>query len=328
MDPTQADWGSMTVAVLGEHIISFICFEMLRGMSPLSVVNVYLPHIENYWAELGVDIKFCEARKCKRVKLVAKGVMNAYFKKHPKSGRVKVVFSLPMTDAVPIFLRHDHVCIQQLFRLAMRLGIWFLLRKGEYLKTHKNKGGLRRDCLVFSSPSGAHIPYTMIGKTVASALHVNVKFSKTDPHGYGRLVSHQRQPPGASCVVSEIENFIAKTRDLWHVKETQALFVWPDGSDLLADDVAMVMKGVAGLLGTDPKKVSVHSLRFGGASLLASFGLPQYLIEYFGGWKADSKTLPLYTRPDSSSLGIASACFGRFKADGEIGARLAQLGVQ
>ena len=78
------------------------------------------------------------------------------------------------------------------------------------------------------------------------------------------------------------------------------------------------MKGIALFLSKDLKNISCHSLLFGKASLLASFRLPQYLIEYFGGWKADSKTKPLYTKPNSSSLAIASACFGELKADGEM----------
>ena len=162
---------------------------------------------------------------------------------------------------------------------------------------------------------------------VTEFVHVNIKFSKTDPHGYGRLIAHQRQDEGAPCIVAEMESFVASTRDLWGVKEDDGVFVWPDGSDVTVDKVAGVMKAVAETLECDPKKVSAHSLRYGGASLLASFGLPQYLIEYFGGWKKGSKTMPLYARPDSQSLGLVSACFGRFKMGGEIGARLNELGL-
>ena len=211
---------------LGERIISYVCFEVLRGMSPESIIRNYLPHIENYMAEERIEIRFHEARATKRVRLVCKGLLNAYFKKNPKKGRVKVVFSLPMTDAVPVFLRHEPVWLQQLIRLAMRVGIWFLLRKGEYLKTSRNNGGIRRRELEFTASSGARIQYTHVGTSVvAQALNVNVTFSKTDPHGYGRLVSHQRQPPGSPCIVSEMERFIAMTRDLWGAGEDMAVFL-------------------------------------------------------------------------------------------------------
>ena len=239
-------------------------------------------------------------------------MLNSYHKKNLKSGRVKLAFSLPMTDAVLTTLCQRPPWLQTLMGLAMRLGICFLPRKGEYLKTARNEGGL----------------YAGVGgKMLAESVHVNVKFSKTDPHGYGRLVAHQRQDEGAPCIVAEMESFIASTRDLWGVKEEDGVFVWPDGSDVTADEVAGEMKAVAETLGCDPKKVSAHSLRYGGASLLASFGLPQYLIEYFGGWKKGSKTMPLYARPDSKSLGLVSACFGKFKMGGEIGARLNELGL-
>jgi hypothetical protein len=209
----------------------------------------------------------------------------------------------------------------------MRLGIWFLLRKGEYLKTSLNTGGIPRTCLKFSDADGRVIPYRGVGIVAATSLHLTVKFSKTDRHGYGRLVAHQRQADGTPCIVSEIERFVAFTRDSWSIGVDRSLFVWPDGSDFTADEMAGEMKSVAVLLGCDASKVSAHSLRFGGASLLASFGLPQYIIEYFGGWAKDSKTLPLYAQPDSSALAIASGCFGKFRMGGEIGAKLRDLGV-
>ena len=165
-----------------------------------------------------------------------------------------------------------------------------------------------------------------MGTIAATSLHLTVRFSKTDRQGYGRLVAHQRQDGGTPCIVSEIEKFVAYTRDAWGIGKDHALFVWPDGSDFTADEMAGEMKSVAALLGCDATKVSAHSLRFGGASLLASFGLPQYIIEYFGGWAKDSKTLPLYAQPDSAALAIASGCFGRFRMGGEVGARLRDLG--
>ena len=172
------------------------------------------------------------------------------------------------------------------------------------------------------------MPYATIGgKVAAESVYVNVKFSKTDPQGYGRLVAHQRHNEGAQFIVAEIESFAASTRDLWGVKEEGGVLVWPDRSDVTADKVAGEMKVVAKTLGCDSKEVSAHSLRYGGVLLSVSFGLPQYLIEYFGGWKKGSKTMPLYARPNSKSLGLVSTCFGRLKIKGEIDERFNELGL-
>jgi hypothetical protein len=304
-----------------------MCFEVMRGMSPISVVTGYLPHIGTDYAMRGVHCWFNDARKDRLVNLVAKGMLNKFHKENPKSSRAKLAFTLSMTSAVSITLRNEPNWLIQLVRLSMRLGIWFLLRKGEYLKTCRNDGGLPRSCVKFADEDGRAIPYSEIGRRPASSLHLTVKFSKTDRHGYGRLVAHQRQPDGNSCIVSEVESFISFSRDTWSIGEHSPLFAWPDGSDFLADEMAEEMKCVASLLGCDKTKVSCHSCRYGGASLLASFGLPQYIIEYFGGWAKDSKTLPLYAQPDTGALAIASGCFGRFKMGGEIGARLRDLGL-
>ena len=318
---------ALTLAEMSNHIISYVCFEMLRGMSPISTTTSYLSHIECYLDIEGVESRFGIARTSRLVKLVCKGLINAFHKKNPKSGRVKLAFSLPMTEAVSVTLKNGPEWLRVLVGLAMRMGIWYLLRKGEYLKTSRNDGGLRRQHAEFMDKLGRRIPYNRVGKMKAQSLHVNVKFSKTDPHGYGRLIAHQRQREGAACIVTEMEEFVSATRDLWGIGEDKGVFAWPDGSDLTADEVAGEMKAIAVTLKCDEKKVSAHSLRYGGASLLASFGLPQYLIEYFGGWKEGSKTMPLYTRPEGSSLNIVSACFSRFEMGGEIGARLRRMGV-
>ena len=326
IDPKQVNWASESLDWFCHHLIAFMCFEIMRGMSPVSVVTSYLSHIGTYFAMQGVRCWFSEARKDRLVNLVAKGLLNRYHKDHPKSGRAKLAFSLAMTEAVSLTLRGEPEWLQRLVRLSMRLGIWYLLRKGEYFKTSRNRGGVPRSCLKFADASGRPIVYAEVGLRVAASLHLSVKFSKTDRHGYGRLVAHQRQSGKAGCIVKEMEEFIAFTRDQWFINESSSLFVWPDGSEFTADEMAGEMKSVALVLGCDPTKVSAHSCRYGGASLLASFGLPQYLIEYFGGWAKDSKTLPLYAQPDASALAIASGCFGRFRMSGEIGAKLRELG--
>ena len=45
-----------------------------------------------------------------------------------------------------------------------------------------------------------------------------------------------------------------------------------------------------------------HSLRYGGATMMASAGFPQYLIAHYGGWTADSEALKRYVRPSDESI--------------------------
>ncbi len=46
------------------------------------------------------------------------------------------------------------------------------------------------------------------------------------------------------------------------------------------------IKTVAISLGLDPSRYSSHSLRIGGASVMAAAGLPDYVIQLIGRWKS------------------------------------------
>ena len=46
------------------------------------------------------------------------------------------------------------------------------------------------------------------------------------------------------------------------------------------------IKRVAVFLGLDPNLYSTHSLRIGGATVMAAAGLPDYIIQLIGRWKS------------------------------------------
>ena len=73
-----------------------------------------------------------------------------------------------------------------------------------------------------------------------------------------------------------------------------------------ADEMATAMKRTMDSLGLDGSKVTAHSLRYGGATMLAAAGLPQYVIAYFGGWTADSKSLLSYMQLGAQAVANAS----------------------
>ena len=186
-----------------------MCFEIMRGMSPVSVVTSYLSHIGTYFAMQCLRCWFSEAKRDRLVNLLAKGLINRYHK----------------AEAVLLTLRGEPEWLQRLVRLSMRLGIWYLHRKGEYLKTSRNRGGVPRSCLKFADASGQPIVYAEVGSRVAASLHLSVKFSKTDRHGYCRLIAHQCQSGKAGCIVKEMEKFIAFTCDQWLINELSSLLV-------------------------------------------------------------------------------------------------------
>ncbi len=48
--------------------------------------------------------------------------------------------------------------------------------------------------------------------------------------------------------------------------------------------------------------VRSHSLCYGGTTMMAAAGFPQYLIANNGGWKATSRSLERYARPSDESI--------------------------
>ena len=44
-------------------------------------------------------------------------------------------------------------------------------------------------------------------------------------------------------------------------------------------------------------RATSHSLRYGGATMLAAAGFPQYIIAHYGGWSENSSALKIYARP-------------------------------
>jgi hypothetical protein len=89
------------------------------------------------------------------------------------------------------------------------------------------------------------------------------------------------------------------------------------GFDPVTDKtVSDMMKFGSAASGLDPRKVSAHSLRYGGATMLAASGLPQYLICWYGGWKEDSATMRLYSTIGQEAVGMVSEVMSRQSGTG------------
>jgi hypothetical protein len=317
-------WSDICLMAMEALLIGFVCFEVsLRGMSPISTCNVYVPHITNSFAVHNKQSRFQEASRQRRYQLVARGLTNRYNQANPKCERAKAAFSLDMTIG-SFWVRAGLVA--SLCYTAMRFGIFFLLRKGEFLHDpRKPTSGIRRSHVLFFTAQHLQIPYELVGSAdyPAHSVRIQVTFSKTDQSGYGRLLEHVRQPTSGACIVRELERYIAYSRKYWKLSTDDLLFVNPDGSPFLSSTVASCMKDIAEVLGMDANKVSAHSLRYGGATPTAPFRPPQKNIAYYGGWKEDSESLRLYARPSTGSMALVSDCFAKGRADGAVATKIA-----
>jgi hypothetical protein len=292
-------------------IVMYLSFEIgVRGMSPHSIKRTYLGGISNYFIEIGVRNHFDRARSSKLVKYVLRGYIRIYSQMHPASGMKKVAFTIELTT-------HTRAAMERygLFRgnplkkdaimFALELGIYFLLRKSEYLPTSRTNKGRQWKFVKFIGRDGKVIPWAFVGVTPAVEMILKVDKSKTDQFGRGRLVRH-KEVEGPNCIVKKIVAWVVRCRDELGAGPEDYLFQVGDRVLVKADEMATAMKRTMDSLGLDGSKVTAHSLRYGGATMLAAAGLPQYVIAYFGGWTADSKSLLSYMQLGAQAVANAS----------------------
>jgi hypothetical protein len=154
--------------------------------------------------------------------------------------------------------------------LALRTGIYFLLRKSEYLTNRKGDDhGILRSDILFFGKEGFPIACSSILKGQSGSVRFNIPYSKCDQFGKGRNILHVRQDGN---VRMELD-----------ASEDDYLFRIKGRNIISSEQVSIVMKRTAEFFGFASDKISAHSLRYGGATMLAAAGLPQYIIAYFGG---------------------------------------------
>ena len=292
--------------IMESHVAAFIGFEVgLRGMSPWSIKKTYLGAIASGFVKARIRNEFRAACKSEWIKFLLRGYVNVYSRMHPASDFKKLAFTVELVRFTKEALRSsghrrgDERLFVKAVTLAMTFGIYFLLRKSEYLPggtAALSRGGIRWRRVRFFDDTGAKIPWEKVRLGRAKMIQVNVVRSKTDQHGFGRLVKHE-VVHGENCIVKKVEVWASYCRDILHATEEDFMFRVGSAVPLVTDsEVAGVMKAIVSHLGWDVSKISAHSLRYGGATMLAAAGLPQYVIAYFGGWTQDSSTLKHYTQ--------------------------------
>ena len=184
----------------------------------------------------------------------------------------------------------------------MEFGIYFLLRKSEFLPCGNKSNGIQWKNIVFFSESGHPIAFKELTRKSVKSVQINITKSKMDQHGYGRLVKHNCVS-GPQCIVKKLVGWAISCRDIRNMSVDDYLFL-KRGCKAVVNEgaVSIAMKCIVRFLGWKIDKVSPHSLRYGGATMLAAAGLPQYIIAYFGGWSDNSKSLRIYTQVGSEAV--------------------------
>ena len=298
-------------------IMRYLSFEIgLRGMSPRSIGSVYLGGIASHFVRVGARNRFQEAMASKPVKYVKRGYEKIHSKMHPACGTKKIAFTLELTHHVNDALDKCRSHVGKVFKrkailLAIALGIYFLLRKSEYLSMSSKNKGRQWKFIKFFDNKGVRIPWKSVGKIQAFEVELNVDKSKTDQYGHGRLVRHTAMKDGQECIVRKLVDWLVECRDIYGATPDDYIFRIGDHELVSAAEMTAAMKRTVEFLSLDSSKVTAHSLRYGGATMLAAEGLPQYVIAYFGGWTADSKALRRYMQLGAGAVARASRIMSR-----------------
>ena len=294
----------------------------IRGLSPRSVYKTYLFGVAA-WNDMfrkPCSIEFRKAIVSKEVKMIYKGFLDSYDKEHPRALRKKlpwgldlVMKSIQMMSKRKLYGERGILATRLLRKrivLCQIVGIMFMLRKSEHIESKVGSvRPLRRRDITFFDKEKAAIPYALVGHVKAQSVATNIDFSKADTSGWGRRNRHNRQEEyPEACPVCCLEDWIMDTRDNYGATELSGLYDVPGFEPLTAKELHKMMQWTIDDLGIPgPRKATTHSLRYGGATMMAAAGFPQYIICMYGGWSSKSRVLNTYICSSEETIELVSS---------------------
>jgi hypothetical protein len=310
---------------LEDLIADYITFQCgIRKLVPRGIIKTYLPGVASAfdWWRLKSATPFRQALLSREVKIVAAGFTRQYDKKNSKASKIRLPYCMDLALKSREAMRvrkafksagpnMEGILRKRIF-VGQVMGISFMLRKSEYIYSASNTAiELTKDHATFFDYSDNPIPYDQVGRIKAKVVALNIEFAKPDASGFGRRGRHIRQDSNpTACPVCVMENWIMEVRDKFGAKKESGFFDIPGYGTLTVDDMQRVMQWTIDDSmppGQLPKRVTLHSLRYGGASMLAAAGYPHYIIAIYGGWSPNSKALRIYTRPSEGMTELVSA---------------------
>jgi hypothetical protein len=314
---------------MAEVIVQYVAVQCgVRGMSPDSIKQTYLPGIAASFAMRRIPNNFKAASKIGELHSILKGFKRLYAKSNPAANSLKLAFGMDLAlSAVGVMRvrrtfaivgRCETIVRAMQFRIfvVMAVGIFFMLRRSEHIVAKGGAGPspLTRRHVVFFDQEDMRIPYEEVGMRRARKVMLNVEFSKTDHSGFGRRTYHVRQIERPEvCIVNVMESWVKTSRDRFGAKESDPFYHLPGVPDVTLLALHQVMAETVSSHGVDGEsaKATSHSLRYGGATMLAAAGFPQYLIAHYGGWAENSASLKRYARPSEESISMVSEYMSR-----------------
>ena len=294
----------------------------MRLMCPKSIRKVYIPATAKVISDHGKSpTPFLTAARDFETNLLLKGFERQQSLDNPKHKKARIPFTPDLVNKCEGLMASNQItkptgkllhAIEKLrLTTCQANGNAFMLRACEHIHSTDAaaKPPLRNEVIFFDS-EGQLICYENVGKIRAHKVTFFTEFSKTDQTGRGRIASHIRLPKSStSCIVRRLEKWYRISRDQWGALGSDPLYDLPRQNivpvkltlNLLhhvmtatTDLTHTVLNTVNNEFETVTKRVTSHSLRYGGATALAAAGIPEFLIALYGGWVPGSTSLKLY----------------------------------
>jgi len=272
-------------------------------MAPQSLQKTYFSAIARDFDDRRIRNNFRAATNSRDIKKLLDGFMRVYYKDGAAAQRRRLAFTAELQPGVvdacdKAFGSDRDIALRLAEPLSIKLGMWFCLRKSEFVPSNKNGQGtlgLPLNCITFNDAAGNVLPFADIAHGAASRVTINIRYSKTDQHGIGRIRQMSAAPAGQSCLVRDLELYMVLLRDVYAADPATDYIFAIGGRPIISGlHLAQVIRVTVIAAGMDPTRYTPHSLRYGGATMLAAAGLPLYLIEYHGGWAANSASIRNY----------------------------------
>jgi hypothetical protein len=213
-----------------------------------------------------------------------------YRQTNPIAGRVGLPFTCDMIVHAMLKSFNTGTTTDHAIVTAMKLAVTCLLRVSEYLPGSPGQveHWLRSQDVAFGLTDGSVVPSWRISVHPLSEVRsviVTVRSAKNDSEGQG----HRMEFPRISLDVTHAFDLAADMYS-WAARAKPKFgqpFLSFRGEWVLKYDVlSKAIKRVAKEMGLDPSRYRTHSLRIGGASMMAAAGRPDYEIQKQGRWKS------------------------------------------
>jgi len=261
-----------------------------QGPRPLAprTTSSYMSGVKKYLENQGVDTTFFG--NSQYIKNTKRGIVQHYRAANNRTaGDAK---RIPITaDMILEYYAHtvpDAPTIKQrALRVAQLTGFTLVARVSEYLFTSKSNHWLMSNRIHFILDTGATVPAHEAHKHAhkrPTGMKLTVRSKKNDQDGKGyKYVFNLADTSDRYCYVSEMWEFAILARP----RAKAPFFAVPALQwTLKAPYMANHLKKMATYFGLDPRRVSSHSLRIGGASTLAAAGLTDNEIMRVGAWRS------------------------------------------